>query len=91
MYTSTPDGMVMPTSQGQYGTQTPIPCRCDAASQTAPMYSTDPDGTVTLTLAEAERLWAQKHEKLEEFGGMLSSQAEQYEEQLAAHISLLRE
>ena len=56
---------------------------CDVASQTAPMYETSPEGAVTLTLAEAERLWAQKHEKLvQDFGGMLASQADQYENKL---------
>jgi len=38
---------------------------------------------VTLTLAEADRLWGRKHQELLlEFQGMLSSQAEFYEKQL---------
>ena len=57
---------------------------CDVASQTAPVYTTNSDGTVTLTLAEAERLWAGKHQLLlQEFGDMMVAQASQYEEQLA--------
>ena len=47
------------------------------------MYDSDPKGTVTLSLAEAERLWATKHEQLvEEFGVMLESQANHYEKKL---------
>jgi hypothetical protein len=57
---------------------------CDVASQTAPVYTTNSDGTVTLTPAEAERLWAGKHQLLlQEFGDMMAAQASQYEEQLA--------
>ena len=59
-----------------------IASRCDAASQTDANYSTDAEGTVTCTLAEAERLWARKHQQLlQEFEVMMASQAEFYEQQ----------
>jgi hypothetical protein len=55
----------------------------DAASQTMGEYAHDPGGSITLTLAEAERLWAGKHQALmKEFEGMMSSQAEFYEKQV---------
>lgn len=62
---------------------------CEAATQTRAIYECDPDGAVTLTLPEAERLWAGKHQELlAEFESMLTSQAEYYENkfgQVSAH------
>ena len=46
---------------------------------------------MTLTLAEAERLWANKHaELLKEFGGNLASQAERHEEQLVEAFDTMK-
>ena len=62
----------------------PAPLSRDASAQTAAMYSSDADGSVTLTFSEAERLWSHKHQALlHEFQGILSSQAEYYEEQFS--------
>ena len=56
-----------------------------AASQTAPIYETDPECALTLTLAEAERLWAGKHHVLlQEFGDMLAAQENRWRKPLWA-------
>ena len=59
------------------------------ASQTTGEYAHDPGRSITLTLAEDERLWAGKHQALlKEFEGMMSSQAEFYETQVLRRAPL---
>ena len=58
-----------------------VPLHADAASQTTAEYTVGPDKTVTLTLAEPERLWGRKHaDLLKEFGVMMASRGEYYEQ-----------
>ena len=78
--------------QAQNSSQEPAPYRYDITSQTAPVYAINSAGTVALTLAEAEKLWAWKHQVLlQEFGDMMAAQANQYEEQLAQAFAGMKE
>jgi hypothetical protein len=68
------------------------PSHADAGSQTAADYTLSPDGTVTLTLAEADRLWARKHQELlQEFEVMMESQAKLYEEKVRKARTMMNE